>query len=64
MVVRTDPKPRDLSEEQFRAVLEERVQRAFHMSAREFSLALKERRIDPESSKAAGLAILLSAQDH
>jgi hypothetical protein len=55
-----NPKPKELSEEEFRRVLDERVSRTLHMNLDEFAAALREGRLDPEEPRVAGLAILVN----
>lgn len=54
-----DPEPRELSNAEMEKVLDERTQRTLGMSLSEFRIALKEGELDPESSRVAGLAILV-----
>jgi len=58
-VLRRDPEPKELTEDEFRALLEERVQRTLGMSLSDFKAALREGKLDPDSSRVAGLAILV-----
>ena len=53
--------PQELDSEDFRALVEKRVQRALGMSLDEFMKALAEGTLDPESPQVAGLAILVGA---
>jgi hypothetical protein len=53
--------PRELSQEDFIALLEERVQASLGMSLEEFVAALREGELDPESPQVAGLALLVGA---
>jgi hypothetical protein len=53
--------PRELSQEDFIAVLEERVQGSLGMSLAEFVAALHEGELDPESPRVAELALLVGA---
>ena len=52
---------RELSQEEFRSFLERRVRESLNMSLSDFMTALEEGRLDPESPRVAGLAILLGA---
>jgi hypothetical protein len=54
--------PRELSREEFRALLEERVIAALGMTLDEFIEALDDGSLDPESPQVAGLAILVGAR--
>lgn len=56
------PKPKELSEEDFRLVLDGRVRRTLDMSLEDFTAALKDGRLDPESPKVAGLAVLVDSR--
>jgi hypothetical protein len=56
--------PRELDNEDFRALLDERVRRAVGMSLQEFIEALQAGKLDPESPQVAGLAILVGARAH
>lgn len=51
--------PKELNQREFERLLEERAQRTLGMSLPEFKAALREGRLDPESSRVAGLAILV-----
>ena len=53
--------PQELSQEDFEALLEERVRAAFDMSLSEFVAALRDGTLDPESPRVAELALLVSA---
>lgn len=57
----SNAEPRELSEREFDALLEERIQASLKMSLAEFILALKNGQLDPDSSRVAGLAILVGA---
>ena len=54
-----DQEPKELSENEFQELLEQRAQRTLGMSLAEFIAALREGRLDPESSRVAGLALLV-----
>ena len=58
--LRRTPKPKELSDEEFRNVLNERAKRTLNMNLDEFTVALREGRLDPEAPKVAGLAILVN----
>jgi hypothetical protein len=60
----TEREPRELERDEFRRLLELRVQGSLGMSLSEFIRALREGRLDPESPKVAGLAILVGARAH
>jgi hypothetical protein len=53
---------KELSQKEFRRLLEKRVQESFDMSLTDFTAALSDGRLDPESPRVAGLAILLGAR--
>jgi hypothetical protein len=54
--------PRELSHEEFVELLEQRVRGSLNMTLAEFITALEEGRLDPESPRVAGLAILVGAR--
>jgi hypothetical protein len=54
--------PRELDQDEFRQLLEGRIQASLGMSLGEFIVALRERRLDPESPRVAALAILVGAR--
>ena len=59
-----EAEPIELDGNDFRQLLEERVQASLGMSVGEAVLALREHRLDPESPRIAGLAILVGARTH
>lgn len=54
--------PRELSREDFLALLDERVREALGMSLEDFVAQLKSGDLDPESPGVASLAILVDAR--
>lgn len=58
--LRRNPKPKELSDDEFRRVLSERVARTLHMDLDEFTAALRDGSLDPEEPRVAGLAILVN----
>jgi hypothetical protein len=52
--------PQELSGDEFRALLEERLRETLAMTLEEFAEGLAEGRLDPESPEVAGLAILVA----
>jgi hypothetical protein len=59
---RRTPAARELNEAQLRALLDTEIREATGMSLLEFTAALEEGRVDPESPRVAGLSILLGAR--
>ena len=54
--------PRELSRDDFRAFLDERIRESLDMSLGEFIEALNAGHLDPETPEVAGLAILVGAR--
>lgn len=57
-----EAEPRELDQDEFRQFLEDRVRASLGISLTEFIAALDEGRLDPESPRVAGLAILVGAR--
>ncbi len=53
--------PEELSQEDFTALLEERIRASLGMSLAEFVTALRNEELDPESPRVAELALLVGA---
>jgi hypothetical protein len=54
--------PKELNREEFLAFIDARVQATLDMSVDEFMAALESGKLDPESPRVAGLAILVGAR--
>lgn len=53
---------RELDEDELRALLDTEIREIVGMSLPEFTVALEQGKVDPESPRLAGLAILLGAR--